>query len=100
VLSCDDEQIAAIDHCLAQYSCLVREHDAIGDIIGQRVDPCRRLSDRETGRHGDRWQDPLEALAGNAFIAEWQLGADNGIAGMNLNPNMRGDQADDAFHFG
>ena len=58
-----DQDVAPLAHGLPQRIGLQRQHDAVGDIVGQRVEFCGRLADGEAWRQHDRRQQPLEALA-------------------------------------
>ena len=68
-------------------SAWIGDHDAVGNIVGQRIDPGRRLADREARRQRYGRQQALETLA----AISRQFGADDRIVGMGLGAHMGGD---------
>ena len=90
----DDQDVLALDHGEAEQSRGVGRHDAIADIIHQRVDAGRGLADREAWRQRHRRQHALETLAG-AFAVRRQLGGDDRPVGMDLGAAVARDQPDD-----
>ena len=88
-----DQDVAPVGHGAAQHVGLQRPHDAVADIVIERVDACRGLADGEARRQRDGRQDALEA-----FAAFRQFGADHRIAGMDFRADVAGNQADDALH--
>ncbi len=71
-----------------------RPHDAALDVVVEGVDQLCRLADGEGWPGDDGRQQPFEALARLG-----ELGADHGIAGVALDVDVRGNQADDPLGF-
>jgi hypothetical protein len=90
----DEDVLSLADACSQQLG-LRTGHNAGVDVIAEGEDGDRRPSDGEAGRRGHRRNEALEALP--AFR---QFGRDPGAAGMDLDADVVGDEANDALGIG
>ena len=87
-----DQDVAALDDRYLERLGLGRAHNAGGGVIAEREDRDGGFADGEGGGDGDRREEPLEPLAGLG-----QLGGKPRRAGVDLGPDVVGDQAHDAL---
>jgi hypothetical protein len=90
-----DENVAIAGDRGRQRHCLGGRHDAGGGIVVEREHGDCGFADREGRCRDDRGQQTLEPLA-----TLRQLCRQARRTGVNLDPDMVGDQADDAFAIG
>ena len=90
-----DQDIAAVDDCTFENARLLGDKNVVDDVIVQRINPGGGFADRKARRHRYRRQQAFEA-----FAALRQFGADDRIAAMHFQPDMRRNQPDDALHIG
>ena len=90
-----DEDVLSLADALSQQLGLNAGHDAGVDVVPEGEHRDRRAPDGEARRRRHRRNKALEPLP--AFR---QLGGDPGAAGMDLDANVVGDEADDALGVG